>query len=136
MPLSSVEYLRHVCIDCASGSGRQGACDVNGTNRSKAIEEMVRRLVERFDPDQIILFGSEARGTADAGSDVDLLVVMPVSGSKRAKRIELRLALYDIPVPKDIVLVTPEELDRERNVPGTLVRPALAEGKVVYARSG
>ncbi len=109
---------------------------MDGQDRSRAIEEMVRRLIERFDPDQIILFGSEARGTADAGSDVDLLVVMPVVGSKRAKRIELRLALHDIQVPKDIVVVTPEELERDRDVPGTLVRPALAEGKVLYARGG
>ena len=48
-----------------------------------AIEMMVARLVDRFDPDQIILFGSQARGT-EPGSDVDLLVIMPVSGSKHA----------------------------------------------------
>ena len=53
-----------------------------------AIELMVERLVDRFDPDQIILFGSQARGTAGPGSDVDLLVIMPVSGSKRAKQLE------------------------------------------------
>ena len=43
------------------------------------IDEMVRRIAKRFDPDQIILFGSRARGTARHDSDVDLLVVMPVT---------------------------------------------------------
>jgi len=100
------------------------------------IEKMVKRLVERFDPDQIILFGSHARGTAWPDSDVDLLVVMPVSGSKRDKQVEMRVALHDIRVPKDIILVTPEEAARRRDIVGTIVHPALREGKVLYARNG
>ena len=96
---------------------------------------MVKRLVEHFDPEQIILFGSHARGTASPDSDVDLLVVMPVSGSKRAKQVEMRVALHDIAVPKDIILVTPDQVERQRNVVGTLIRPALQEGKVLYVRT-
>jgi predicted nucleotidyltransferase len=102
----------------------------------QAIEMMVERLVDRFDPDQIILFGSQARGTAGPGSDVDLLVIMPVSGSKRAKQLEMRVALHDITVAKDIILATPDEVTRYRNIVGTLIRPALREGKVLYARPG
>ena len=101
-----------------------------------AIEMMVARLVDRFDPDQIILFGSQARGTAVPGSDVDLLVIMPVSGSKRAKQLEMRMALHDITVPKDIILATPDEVARRRDIVGTIIRPALREGKVLYARPG
>jgi len=99
------------------------------------IDLMVKRLVEHFDPEQIILFGSHARGTASPDSDVDLLVVMPVSGSKRAKQVEMRVALHDIAVPKDIILVTPDQVERQRNVVGTLIRPALQEGKVLYVRT-
>ena len=61
---------------------------------------------------------------------------MPVSGSKRDKQVEMRVALYDIPVPKDIILVTPEEVERQRDVIGTIIRPALREGKVLYVRAG
>jgi uncharacterized protein len=43
----------------------------------KAIEQMVRRIVEQFHPERVILFGSHARGDAGPDSDVDLLVVMP-----------------------------------------------------------
>ena len=96
---------------------------------------MVKRLTERFDPQEIILFGSHARGTAGPDSDVDLLVVMPVSGSRRDKQVEMRVALYDIPMPKDIILVTPDEVERQRDVVGTIIRPALLEGKVLYVRS-
>ena len=102
----------------------------------QAIEIMVTRLVDRFDPDQIILFGSQARGTAGPGSDVDLLVVMPFSGSKRAKQLEMRVALHDIAVAKDIILATPDEVARRRDIVGTIIRPALREGKVLYARPG
>ena len=102
----------------------------------QAIETMVERLVDRFDPDQIILFGSQARGTARPGSDVDLLVIMPVTGSKRARQLEMRVALHDIAVPKDIILATPDEVARRRDIVGTIIRPALREGKVLYARPG
>jgi predicted nucleotidyltransferase len=100
------------------------------------LKAMVKRLVEGFDPDQIILFGSQARGDAGPGSDVDLLVIMPVRGSKRAQQLELRRALHDIPVAKDIILVTPDEVARRRDVVGTIIRPALREGRVLYARPG
>ena len=100
----------------------------------QAIQAMVERLVDHFDPDQIILFGSQARGTARPDSDVDLLVIMPVIGSKREKRVEMRVALHDITVPKDILLATPEEVLRDKDLVGTIIRPALLEGRVLYAR--
>jgi predicted nucleotidyltransferase len=80
---------------------------------------MVDRLAARFDPDQIILFGSQARGTAEPGSDVDLLVIMPVSGCKRDKRVEMRAALHDIAAPRDILLATPEDVLRYKDVVGS-----------------
>jgi len=98
------------------------------------IDQMARRLARRFKPEQIILFGSHARGTAGPDSDVDLLIIMPFAGSKRDKEIELRLALYDFLVPMDIILASPEEAQRRRNIPGTIIRPALREGKVLYVR--
>ena len=102
----------------------------------QAIQMMVERLVERFDPDQIILFGSHARSMAGPGSDVDLLVITPVCGSKRARQLEMRMALHDIAVPKDILLATPDEVARRGDIVGTIIRPALREGKVLYARQG
>jgi predicted nucleotidyltransferase len=100
----------------------------------RLIDKMARRLARRFRPEQIILFGSHARGRAGPDSDVDLLIIMPFTGSKRDKEIELRLALYDFLVPMDIILASPEEARRRRNIPGTIIRPALREGKVLYVR--
>ncbi len=100
----------------------------------KTIDRMVRRIVERFHPDRVILFGSHARGTAGRDSDVDLLVVMPVAGSKREKQLEVRLAVHEFKVPKDIIVTTPEDFEWRKEIPGTVERPAAREGKVVYAR--
>ena len=100
----------------------------------REIEQMVRRIVRRFHPERIILFGSHARGEAGPDSDVDLLVVMPFLGSKREKQLEIRLALRNIHVPKDIMVTTPEEFQWRKEVPGTIERPAAREGKVLYAR--
>jgi len=102
---------------------------------NRALDRMVRRLVRRFKPEQIILFGSQARGDAGPDSDIDLLIVLPIEGSKRAKRIEMRVALHDIYVPKDIIVVTPEEMAWQRDMVGTIVYPAVREGKVIYARN-
>ena len=72
-------------------------------------------------------------GSANDG-DVDLLVVMSVEGSKREKQVEIRVALHDIPVPKDILVSTPEEFAWRRSIVGTIEEPAVREGKVLYAR--
>lgn len=102
--------------------------------QAAVIQTMVQRLVEQFDPEQIILFGSYARGTAGPWSDVDLLVILHLTGSKRAKQVEMRVALHDIQTPKDIIVATPDEVARYGNIVGTILRPALREGKVLYAR--
>jgi len=98
------------------------------------IQEIIRRIIERFNPEKIILFGSYARGDAGPDSDADLLVVMSVDGSKRRKAVEIDVALADILIPKDVIVVTPEEVERRRDVIGTIIYPALREGMVLYER--
>ena len=100
-----------------------------------ALDEMVQRIVKRFHPDRIILFGSHAKGDATDNSDLDLLVVMPVEGSRRQKANEIDLALADRTVPIDVVVVTPDQFERQRDIIGTIVREAVREGKTVYERA-
>lgn len=98
------------------------------------IADMVRRIVERFRPERIVLFGSRGRGTPQADSDVDLLVVMRVDGSRRRAAAEIDAALSDRRVPLDLLVVTPEQFERERETIGSVLRPAIAEGRVLYER--
>ena len=100
----------------------------------KQINTMVERIVSRFRPQKIILFGSHARGDALPDSDVDLLIVMSVTGSKRQKAVKIGVALHDIPIAKDVIVVTPEEFEWRKDVVGTIEWPASREGKVLYAR--
>jgi len=108
---------------------------VSTMTENKTIERMAKRIVRRFDPDRIILFGSHARGEAGPDSDVDLLVVMPVSGSKRDTAVEIGVALHDFRIPKDVIVTTPEDFEWRKKYPGTIERPAFLEGKVLYERA-
>ncbi|MCS6897579.1 MAG: nucleotidyltransferase domain-containing protein [Nitrospira sp.] len=105
------------------------------TTVQDAIAEMVRRIVSQFNPDKIILFGSHARGQAGPDSDVDLLVVMPVEGSRRRKATEIDGTLADRTIPLDLIVVTPEEFEQARDQIGSVLRPAALEGLVLYDRA-
>ncbi len=99
------------------------------------IDRMVKRIVRKFHPERIILFGSHARGDAGPDSDVDLLVVMRVDVSIDEKRLDIRMALHDRSIPLDIIVTTPEDFVWRKDVVGTIEWPATREGKVLYARS-
>jgi HEPN domain-containing protein/predicted nucleotidyltransferase len=96
------------------------------------IERMVKRIVKKFHPEKIILFGSQARGEAGPDSDVDLLVVMSLDGSKREKAHEILEALDDIVVPTDVIVTSPEDFAWRKDIVGTIEWPAANEGKVLY----
>ncbi len=96
---------------------------------------MVERIAEAFNPERILLFGSRARGDDGEWSDVDLLVVMPDGTDRHRAAVEMRRALRTVPTAKDIVVTTPDEIARRGRVPGTVLRAALREGRVVHEGS-
>ena len=95
-----------------------------------AVNELVAHIVERFHPRCVIRFGSYASGTADEGSDVDLLVVMetPEPPLRQAAAI-YRTLDHDIPI--DILVRTPDQV-AARNPRGLILRTILSEGVTVY----
>jgi len=102
---------------------------------SEKIKEQIKnRLVNKFHPKKIILFGSNARGTADDRSDVDILVVSSFEGKRRAVVVEIDRTLRGLGIARDIILLTPKEYDRDKNIPGTIARPAAKEGIALYER--
>lgn len=98
------------------------------------LKEAVRRIIEKFNPEKIILFGSYAYGQPTADSDMDLMVIMNTEEKPHKRAVPLRKALKGIGVPKDIIVKTPEEFDRFKNIVGTVIYPAAHKGKVLYER--
>lgn len=95
---------------------------------------MTQRLAAQFNPQRIVLFGSRARGDARPDSDVDLLVVLDEVENRTLAAVEMRRAVADMPIGKDIIVTTPEEILRRGDLVGTVLRPALQEGREVYVR--
>ena len=102
---------------------------------NELIADMTARIARDFQPLRIILFGSHARGDATPDNDIDLLVVLSDATDKRQAAIEIRRALRDLPVSKDIIVPTPDEIARRGDLIGPVLRPALREGRVVYERN-
>ena len=102
------------------------------TATRKAVEKLAQK---RPEVQKVILFGSMARGDAVPGSDVDLLVVVTESDRSFLDRIaEYRLS--GIPVSVDVFAYTQQEFAKMLEDGNGLIRQALAEGKLLFDRSG
>lgn len=100
------------------------------------IDEIVRIFVERCQPENIILFGSYAHGTATEDSDLDIAVVKKSNLPRRERSAELRAALRGNGrrwlFPMDILVYAPEEMDFYRNDRYYLVHKILLTVKTLY----
>lgn len=99
------------------------------------IQEAVRRIVDAFAPERVIVFGSAGRGDQGAKSDLDLLVLVPRIENRRAMTTAMSGLLWGLRIPCDLLVLTPEEFEQERGTVGSVIRPAAAEGRVVYDRA-
>lgn len=98
------------------------------------LPEITRRILDVIDPQKIILFGSFARGDNETDSDIDLLVLVEGVTSPRKESNRLRQSLRGLLVPVDVIVATPEQVEKHRDTVGLIYRSALNEGKVIYER--
>ena len=102
------------------------------------LERMVCAIVDEVDPEQVILFGSQARGDAGIHSDVDLVVVeaepFGPGRDRRAEAVRLWRALAGFRVPKDILVYSRDEVEYWRDSLNHVRARALREGKLLYER--
>ena len=108
----------------------------NGNERRVArayLRAAIGRIVRRFRPDKIILFGSHAGGRPHAGSDVDLLVIARSKEHPFERESKVDALLADRLVPMDILVRTPDELAAYRRCADPFWESVLDHGKVVYA---
>jgi uncharacterized protein len=90
-------------------------------------------ILTRVQPQRVILFGSWARGEATVDSDLDLLVVLPFRGPRHRVSISLLTLLANLPAAKDVIVLSPEEWERKKDLPGSIAYPAAHEGVILYA---
>jgi predicted nucleotidyltransferase len=100
---------------------------------AEKLQIAVDRLVATAHPKRIILFGSRARGNADARSDVDLMVIKETVANRSEELVELDRALTGLTLPVDLLLVSEAEFEERAAQPGTVERAARGEGLVLYA---
>jgi predicted nucleotidyltransferase len=99
----------------------------------KMLDQVVKQIVDVAHPEKIILFGSYARGDARDDSDFDLIIIEREVTARRRETVRIRRALRPLRVPVDILVFSRDDVKRFGNIMGTVLYPALREGKVIYS---
>src|SRR5262245_22367032 len=105
----------------------------NTTIDQTKLSEIIRRIVKVSAPEKIILFGSAARGEMGPNSDIDLLVIKRGRFHRGRLTEKIYMNLFGVGQAVDVVVVTPDDVERYGDCFALVIYPALREGKVVYA---
>jgi predicted nucleotidyltransferase len=101
-------------------------------NSNQSLQEVTRRIVRVAKPSRLLLFGSAASGRMTKDSDLDILVVVQGPVDHRRIAQEIYRNLRGVGVAVDVVVATEEELQNYGQRAGTILKPALQEGRVIY----
>jgi predicted nucleotidyltransferase len=96
------------------------------------VDQIVQTIVAAHRIEKIILFGSQARGTAGQDSDIDLLVVADIPGTSHERRIAIRRLFVKPDFSMDLFVLTPDEFERQKVIPNCVSFTAAQEGRVLY----
>ncbi|MCX6237572.1 MAG: nucleotidyltransferase domain-containing protein [Bacteroidia bacterium] len=102
---------------------------------SDKINEVVKKIATRFNPDKIILFGSYANGTPNEDSDLDLLIVQDSDLPMHKRGRDIRLSLIGAMIPIDILIYTKSEFDQEKDKRFSFLNSAIKNSKLLYERA-
>ncbi len=99
------------------------------------VNKVVKRLVKTYHPLKIYLFGSYAWGTPTDDSDLDLLIVVDHTDQNTYQRaVAGHHALWGLEVPKDLLVYTEKEFEKEAQDVTTLCHKVTKDGIKVYAK--
>lgn len=98
------------------------------------LSEIVRRLVEAFEPERVYLFGSSARGEASTDSDYDIMVLVPNDAPPERRRSRLAYKrLWGKGAAADVLVWTHREFESRLHLKASLPATIVREGKLLYA---
>jgi predicted nucleotidyltransferase len=113
----------------------QAEMSIEAEQMAKALE-LKEALLAAYDPETVILFGSLGRGDGDEFSDVDLLVVIETDADTKGLGEEITGYLDPLARDKHVIVRTPRDFCRQRDIPGTLVFSVVKEGRVLFEKAG
>ncbi|MFW6156571.1 MAG: nucleotidyltransferase domain-containing protein [Armatimonadota bacterium] len=99
------------------------------------VQEIIQKIVEGYDPEKIIVFGSYARGDWTDSSDLDVLVVKETEERPFERIGSVSGACWPRKLAMDIVVKTPEEIEKELSERELFTREIMREGVVVHDRA-
>ncbi|TSC77735.1 MAG: DNA polymerase beta domain-containing protein [Parcubacteria group bacterium Gr01-1014_33] len=97
------------------------------------IKEIVQKIVNEYQPEKIILFGSWAWGTPGKDSDVDLFIVKKSEQSQFERIREVKRIIFGTDIATDVLVYTPEQVERRSALGDPLVKKILSSGRLLYA---
>ena len=95
------------------------------------VDRVVKTILDHCDPELIFLFGSTAKGTAEYGSDIDILVVVDTDEKPMKRGMDI-LDAIDVDTTVDLIVMTPDEFRAHRNDARSFTHHILSSGRPVY----
>jgi len=100
--------------------------------RDEMLQVIIKRIVEVANPERIIMFGSSARGEMNPNSDVDLLVIKDGDFNYYRLLDDIYMNLFGVGIGVDVILTTPKQVEKYKDISYLVIAPAVREGKEVY----
>jgi len=102
--------------------------------KQKEIKKIINRIIKKYKPEKIILFGSFAWGKPDKDSDLDLFIIKNTKEKKLERIYKVYKLLWDKKIPLDVLVYTPKEIKKRLALGDFFIEDIIKNGKLLYER--
>ena len=105
---------------------------------NKDIEKAKNTILKAVDVEQIILFGSYARGDYNKDSNIDLMVIIEGKIDRKEKNKildKMAIIFFENNLNVDFLIETKEDIEKYRNIIGTIIKTALEQGRILWKKN-
>jgi predicted nucleotidyltransferase len=102
--------------------------------KESELKQIATRIGIAANAERVVLFGSHARGEANENSDVDLMIIADSNLPRFKRSRKLYTLLKPYPFAMDLLVYTPQEVEKGKRSPVTFISMILKEGKTLYVR--